>query len=185
MQAIDALLRRQSGRALTEPAPDDAALELILESASRAPDHGRLRPFRFVVIRAPGRERFGELLAQYLERARPGCTPESLERERRKALRAPLIIVVAAAIVSGGKIPAVEQLLSAAAAAHSIQLASAALGFNAVWKTGGAAYDDQVKTALGLAVSDAIVGFIYVGTDAEPLTVTASPDRQALVRHWP
>ena len=185
MQVIEALLQRRSGRSLGEPAPDDAALQLILESATRAPDHGRLRPWRFLVIRAKARERFGELLAQHLKRSRPDAKPEALERERRKALRAPVVIVVAAAVQAHGKIPAIEQILSAGAAMQNMLLACTALGFSAVWKTGGAAYDAQVKVDFGLQPEDAIVGFLYVGTELEPLPPGSSPDRQPQVRPWP
>jgi nitroreductase len=171
MQAIDALLKRRSAKALSDPAPDEGALELLLESAARAPDHGRLRPWRFIVIRGAARERLGELMAEQLRRKQPGASGESLQRERQKALRAPLIIVVAAVCNASAKIPAVEQMLSAGAAAQNIMLAATALGFGAMWKTGDAAYDDTVKMALGLAALDAIVGFLYLGTppaDAVP-----------------
>ncbi|HVO46371.1 MAG TPA: nitroreductase [Steroidobacteraceae bacterium] len=184
MQAIDALLLRQSARALTEPAPDAAALDLIFESASRAPDHGRLRPSRFVVIGTEARARFGELLADHLRRTRGSVSDEALERERRKAFRAPLIVVVAASVTPGGKIPEIEQVLSAGAAAHTVLLAAAALGFSAVWKTGGPAYDDTVKRALGLEPKDAIVGFLYLGTEQAPAAAAPRPGWRELVRHW-
>jgi nitroreductase len=166
MQAIDALLLRRSARTLTDPGPDAGALELILSAAARAPDHGRLRPWRFIVVRGAARERFGALLADQLRRSHPATPPETLERERLKAFRAPLIIVVAAHCEAGGKIPLIEQILSAGAAAHAMLLAAVALGFNAMWKTGAAAYDGAVKQALGLALEDAIVGFIYLGTES-------------------
>lgn len=166
MQAIDALLTRRSARTLTTPAPDAAALELILASAARAPDHGRLRPWRFIVIEADARGRFGELLAGHLQRSHPGASEEALQRERQKAFRAPLIVVVAACIVPHVKVPPVEQIITAGAAAQSMMLAARALGFNAMWKTGGPAYDEVVKSALGLSGEDAIVGFLYMGTEA-------------------
>jgi nitroreductase len=166
MQAIDALFTRRSARALTEPAPDAAALELILASAARAPDHGRLRPWRFVVIRGAARTRFGELLADHLRRAHAGTGEDTLQRERLKALRAPLIVVVAARCNPAVKIPVIEQVLSAGAAAHAMMLAAHALGFNSMWKTGGPAYDAAVKVALGLQADDAIVGFMYLGTES-------------------
>jgi nitroreductase len=186
MQAIEALLRRHSGRALTEPAPDDAALGLIFESATRAPDHGRLRPWRFIVIKGDARGKFAELLADHLRRTKASVSDEALERERKKAFRAPLIVAVAAIVTPDGKIPEIEQILSAGAAAQNMLLASFVLGFNAVWKTGGPAYDEQVKTALGLESKDAIVGFLYVGTDREegpgPLP---RPDWENFVKSWP
>jgi nitroreductase len=185
MQAIEALLRRHSARTLSEPAPDDGALELIFESATRAPDHGRLRPWRFIVIRGEHRVQFGELLADHLRRQRAQVTEESLEKERRKAFRAPLIVVVAAIIDAGGKIPEVEQLLSAGAAAENMLLAAFVLGFNGVWKTGGAAYDDQVKEALGLASKDRIAGFLYMGTDEDGPGSMSRPHWRDFVRQWP
>jgi nitroreductase len=185
MQAIDALLRRRSARALTAPAPDAAALELMLASAVRAPDHGRLRPWRFVVVREAGRARFGELLAAHLRRMQPQASPEAVQRERDKALRAPLIVVVAARVDPAvTKIPAIEQTLSAGAAAGNIMLAAFALGFNAMWKTGGAAYDAVVKQALGLEPADAIVGFLYIGTEAPPLALPAAGEWRDLVREF-
>ncbi|HEY1888963.1 MAG TPA: nitroreductase [Steroidobacteraceae bacterium] len=164
MQAIDALLERRSAKTLSDPAPDDGALELLLECAARAPDHGRLRPWRFIVIRGSARGRLGELMADQLRRKLPDASAETLQRERQKALRAPLIIVVAAVCKAEAKVPAIEQVLAAGAAAQNIMLAAPALGFGAMWKTGDAAYDDTVKAALDLTAADAIVGFLYLGT---------------------
>jgi nitroreductase len=184
MQAIEALLRRYSARALTEPAPDEAALGLILESATRAPDHGRLRPWRFIVIQNEDRAQLGELLAEQLRRTKGSVSDEALERERRKAFRAPLIVVVAAIIAVDAKIPAIEQILSAGAAAQNMLHAARALGFNGVWKTGEAAYDDRVKGALGLEPKDAIVGFLYLGTDEQGPGPLTRPDWKEFVRYW-
>ena len=185
MQAIEALLKRRSAKALTDPAPDAGALQLLLECASRAPDHGRLRPWRFIVIRGAARERLGGLLADQLQRKLPAASAETLQRERQKALRAPLIVVVAAVRNAAARIPAIEQILAAGGAAQNIMLAANALGFGAMWKTGDAAYDETVKTALGLAGEDAIVGFLYLGTPAadgvQPATRGEWQDR---VSYW-
>jgi len=182
MQAIDALLSRQSARTLSEPGPDAAALELIFASAVRAPDHGRLRPWRFVLIAGAARARLAELLAAHLARGSAPASAESLERERHKAYRAPLIVAVAAHVNPAVKIPGVEQLLSAGAAAHAMMLAAAALGFGAMWKTGGAAYDPEVRAGLGLEPEDAIVGFLYLGTEAQPAALAPRREWRDLVR---
>jgi nitroreductase len=183
MQAIDALLTRRSARTLAEPAPDDAALELIFASAVRAPDHGRLRPWRFVVVRGSARERFGELLAGHLRRTHPQIGEESLQRERLKAFRAPLIVVVAAHCNADvRKVPVIEQILSAGAAAHAMMLAACALGFNAMWKTGEPAYDPVVKSGLGLEPADAIVGFLYLGTETGERAAVPPSQWRGLVR---
>lgn len=184
MQAIDALTTRYSAKALLEPAPDAAALQLIFASAVRAPDHGRLRPWRFIVVRGAARERFGELLAQHLQRTHAAANQETLQRERAKALRAPLIIVVTARCNPDVKIPLIEQQLSAGAAAHAMMLAAFALGFNAMWKTGSAAYDATLKQALDLAAADAIVGFLYLGTEAARTALPAARPWADLVSYW-
>ena len=105
MDALELLHTRESATRLQEPAPDESALAAIFQSATRAPDHGRLRPWRFVVIRADARGRFGDVLAQSLAARRADATPEMLTRERGKALRAPLIVVVAAHVHAGGRFP--------------------------------------------------------------------------------
>jgi nitroreductase len=169
---------------LSAPAPDEGALDLILASAAAAPDHGRLRPWRFIIIQGDGLARFGEVLAQHLRRMHPSSSDETLQRERQKAFRAPMILVVAAVCTPGVKIPVIEQILSAAAAAQNVMLAAQALGFNSMWKTGGPAYDEQVKTALGLEAKDAIVGFMYLGTDASKPDSAPRPSPRDLVRYW-
>src|SRR5262249_20367747 len=136
-------------------------------------------------IASEDRARFGELLADHLRRTKGSVSDEALERERRKALRAPLIVVVAAVLEPEGKIPEIEQVLSAGAAAHNILQAALALGFNGMWKTGGAAYDPEVKVALGLDPKDAIVGFMYLGSQAQGPGPVSRPDWRDFVRRWP
>jgi nitroreductase len=184
MEALEALRTRYSARVLQEPAPAGAALEAILESASRAPDHGRLRPWRFILIENAQRGAFGDLLADQARRSRPGSTPEALERERQKAFRAPLIIVVAAIPNPETKIRPIEQVLAAGAAAQNIMLATFAQGFNAMWKTGDAAYDETVKRAFGLEQKDSIVGFLYLGTDAGERPALTRPSWRERTQVW-
>lgn len=164
MEALDLLLTRESAMKLTSPGPSQEALDTIFQSAVRAPDHGRLRPWRFVVIPEDRRERFGELMADCMRRQMPDASAEMLARERDKAMRAPVIVVAAAHVQREHKIPASEQFASAAAAAQNIMLAANAQGFGAMWKTGTPAYDATVKQALGLAPDDDILGFMYIGT---------------------
>src|SRR5271156_1126940 len=111
MEAIDALTSRRSPAQFTEPAPDEAALEAILRAAMRAPDHGKLKPWRFLVLRGEGRRRFGDVMAEAMKRREPEAPANLIEREREKPLRAPLIVVLAAALKEGHKIPIIEQLL--------------------------------------------------------------------------
>jgi nitroreductase len=182
--SLDALLNRESAVRLAAPAPDDAALDIILRSAVNAPDHGRLRPWRFIIVRDEARLRLGEVMATALARSRPEATPSMLDLERAKVMRAPLIVIVAAKIQRPSKIPDIEQILSAGAAAQNILLATHAQGFGAMWKTGANAYDDFVKSALGLEPSDAIVGFIYIGTSVGPPLERRRPDPEDFTTVW-
>jgi nitroreductase len=166
MDALEALTTRASAKTYGDTAPSHADVQIVLEAAIRAPDHGRLRPWRFMTISGDQRVKFGELLAQSAKRRVPGLSDGDLERERGKALRAPLIIVVACRAVLGTKVPVIEQVLAAGAAAQNILLALHALGYYAAWKTGEAAYDAEVKQALGFEVDDHLIGFIYTGGGA-------------------
>ena len=184
MDALELLVGRESATKLTSPGPDQEALENMFQSALRAPDHGRLRPWRFVVVPEDRRERFGELMADCLRRHDPNAAAEMLQRERDKALRAPVIVVAAAQIHRGHKIPDVEQLVSAAAAAENIMLAARAQGFGAMWKTGTPAYDATVKQALGLDPDNEIVGFLYLGTQVGGGSPAARPTVRDMVSVW-
>ena len=184
MEAIEALTTRASPLQLTEPPPDRSALNSMLRAAAKAPDHGRLHPWRFIVIEGAARDQLGEVLAAALRLREPGLPEAVIEKERAKPRRAPLIVVVAARIRDNKKIPAVEQIISAGTAAQNILVAAHALGYGGFWRTGPAAYDDRIKTALGLAASDSIVGFLYLGTPAVAAPPTSAPDLAELVTQW-
>jgi nitroreductase len=180
MEALEAVLTRQSvpPAFLGEPAPDDGALARILAAGACAPDHGKLRPWRFIVIRGPARARLGEVFVEALRRRQPDAPQTAIEQERARPLRAPLLIAVAARIARDHpKIPEIEQILSTAAAAQNILLAAHAQGFGAKWLTGANAYDEHVKRTLGLAPDDRLIGFIHIGTvdGAPPAVPHADP----------
>ena len=184
MDALDLMLTRESALKLEAPGPSADELDRIFQSAVRAPDHGRLRPWHFVVINEQQRAAFGALMADALRRRDPTVSDAEAQRERDKAFRAPVIVVVAAKVQKGHKIPEIEQIASASAAAQTIMLAAPALGYGAVWKTGAPAYDPSVKTALGLAAADDIIGFLYIGTRAGGSSPTPRPDARAFVSTW-
>jgi nitroreductase len=186
MKALDALLTRQSvpPAFLREPGPDDATLERIVAAGAAAPDHGRLRPWRFIVIRGAARTRLGEVFAQALLKRQPDAPAAALEQERTRPLRAPLLVAVAAKVnPQHPKIPEIEQILSTAAAAQNILLAAHAEGFGAKWLTGANAYDEHVKSALGLAPHDRLIGFIHIGTiEGSPPAVPHADPREHIVQ---
>jgi nitroreductase len=184
MDAIKLLMERASAVKVQEPGPTQEELDTMLRSALHAPDHGRLRPWRFIVIAGDQRARFGELLAGTLKAREPGASEEMLARERQKALRAPVILVVAARVKPSEKIPEVEQIISAGAAAEHIMLAAQAMGYGAMWRTGAPAYDARVKEGLRLQESDAIVGIIYIGAPVAPARELPRPELDDFVTRW-
>ena len=185
MDAIEVLTTRASIPKLGEPAPRPDEVETILRAALRAPDHGLLRPWRFLTIEGDARNRLGAVLADTLRASAPDTPEEALENTRAKPLRAPLIIVVVATVdAAHPKIPEIEQVVSAAAAAQNIVLAVHALGYASYWRTGQPAYDAGVKGALGLEASDHIIGFIYIGTATEPAPRKRRPELPKFVQAW-
>ncbi|MBV9996364.1 MAG: nitroreductase [Caulobacteraceae bacterium] len=164
MDTIEALFTRASPPLLTAPGPTAGQLDTILKAGSRAPDHGRMQPFRFAIMEGAARQRLGDLMAESLYRREPEASASKLDAERAKTQRAPLIIAVAAVLQPNPKVPEVEQIVCAGAAAQNMLLAAHAMGLGAFWRTGPASYDPAVKTGLGFSEADAIVGFLYFGT---------------------
>jgi nitroreductase len=183
MDAVEALLTRVSPLRLGSESPEGAALDNILNAGLRAPDHGRLRPWKFLLVRGGARNRFGTVLEEALRRREPAVTERVLQAEREKPLRAPLIVIVAASIHEDSKVPPIEQQLCAGAAAQNMLIAAHAQGFGGFWRTGAPAYDAYVKQALGLKPADAIVGFLYLGNVATP-GPAKQPDASGVVTEW-
>jgi nitroreductase len=175
MDALEALTTRASAKTYGDTAPAKDHLARVLQAAVRAPDHGRLRPWRFMLVEGDQRRKLGELLAASALRRIPGLGAGDLQREREKAMRAPLVIIVACRVVPGTKVPAIEQILAAGAAAQNILLALHALGYAATWKTGDAAYDPEMKIALGFSADDHLVAFIYTGGGAGVVLAQGKP----------
>lgn len=182
MDVLTAINSRASAVRLTEPGPSQEQLEIILSAAVRAPDHGRIAPWRFAVLAGKDRDILAKAMVERIKRAQPNIAADEAEREGLKVQRAPTIIVVAAKTGTPGKIPDVERLLAVGAATQNMWLAIHALGLGAMWKTGDAAYDAKVKLALGLDPTDQIAAFLYVGTIAAPGMPRDTRFESALVR---
>ena len=150
----------------------------------RAPDHGRLRPWRFLLIRGTGRNRLGDLYAASLVRHQPDAAAAEVEKARAKPLRSPVVIGIVARIAEGHKIPAIEQALSAGAAAMNILNAVHALGYGAKWVTGEVCYDADFRAALGLGSPDQLLGFIHIGTGKSEGALVDRPDPADFVEEW-
>lgn len=181
---LELLLSRRSHWPLAAPAPSDAELNVILDAALRAPDHGRLRPWRFVIVRDEAREDLGQALVEASARRNPDAPAETHEQRRRRAFWAPLIIVIAASISKETKVPEVEQLLSVGAAGMNLLNAIHMLGYGGFWATGPDAYDADLHNILDFEPNEQVLGFLFVGTPSEPKEAPPRPARGDFVREW-
>jgi nitroreductase len=184
MEAMELLRTRYSATKLDAPPPSKEAVEAMLEAAAHAPDHGRLQPWRLILIEGDARRALGEILAESLARRNPGAGDEVLARERAKAVRAPLIVVVATRCDRSAKIPVVEQIIAAGCAAHGLMLAAFAQGLGAFWRTGEAAYDEAVKAVFDIGSDDLIIGVIYVGIDTGGAPSRPRPVVREFAQRW-
>jgi nitroreductase len=181
---LSALATRRSGkpRDLVEPGPDAAQLRTILEVAARTPDHGKLAPWRFVVV--DDRDALAVLLREALRAEKPDAKPGELEAADQFARQAPCLIVVLSSPRADSHIPLWEQELSAGAACMNLLHAAHAYGFAGGWLTGWAAYSPHVRDAFGGA-HERIAGFLFIGTPSRALDERPRPEMDSVVAHWP
>ena len=165
MELLTAIDTRSSAARLTQPGPTPEHLALILGAAAHAPDHGRLRPWKFIVLDGELRERFSFAAAAAKRVRLPAMSDEQFTAEREKIARSPVVVVVGCTVRrEQTKIQEIEQVIAAAAAAQNLFLAAHDLGYGVMWKTGAAAYDPTVKATVGLAADDHIIGIMHLGT---------------------
>lgn len=169
MDTIQAISSRRSISLLrTEPVPRPL-IEQLLSAAVQAPNHHRLRPWRFAVLQGQALHRLGNLFAELLRARQPDLPDSALEKEHAKALRAPLIIAVGVEPSTDSRVPQVENICAAAAACQNLLLAATALGLAGIWRTGSYANEERIKQFLGFDEHQPIIGFLYLGYPAEDL----------------
>lgn len=191
LTALEAIASRRTHSRLGEPGPDGSDLRRIREAASHAPDHGRCRPWRFIIVSPNVADDFGDVLATaYTRRCLTSGSEIDFaqrERERAKVYRAPVLIVVACQPKLDTKVPVHEQEAAVAAATQNLLIAATALGYGSKWSTGPAATDALVKRALGLDDPSRVMGFVYLGTLPNDHVRSLPPravDISDLVRTW-
>jgi nitroreductase len=183
MTPFDFLRERRSvpSRQLGEPGPAPDQLERLFAMALRVPDHGKLTPWRLLLIRGEARRRLGASLAAIHRRGDPAVSDAVIAKDHDRFNFAPLIVAVIARVTVGHKVPEQEQLLSAGCVAYNLLLGAQALGFGAQWLTGWAAYDRDVARLLGLGHDERVVGFVHLGTARERAPERVRPDVSAFV----
>jgi nitroreductase len=164
MELFAAVQTRSSAARLAEPGPSPEDLDRLLQAAARAPDHGRLKPWRLIVLKDATRAAFTAAAVEAKRVRLPDMTEEQIAAERGKIARSPTIVVVGCAVNrEQSKIPEIEQVVAVGAAAQNLFLAAHDLGYGVMWKTGVAAYDSAVKAAVGLRPDDHIVAIMHLG----------------------
>nr|WP_136249686.1 NAD(P)H nitroreductase [Ningiella ruwaisensis] len=182
MKALDLLLNRSSQPRLQAPAPEGEALENILQSALRAPDHRSLSPWRFIVCTGKGLEKLGEIFEEAA--ICNGAEQAVVDRARQLPLRAPMVIIGICKHHEHDGVPWVEQVASTACAVHAMQMAAVAQGFQGIWRTGSYAQDETVKRALKLSADDEILGFLYLGSSPLKTMNKAPKNSEDYVEFW-
>ena len=183
-KALDLLLCRRSGsaKAMKAPGPSQKQLAQILQAGARAPDHGKLFPWRFIVFEGKARDRAGDILAEVMEAE--GEREKQVEEERGRFLRAPVVIGVISCARESHKIPVWEQELSAGAVCQNILIAATALSFVGNWLTEWYAFHPVVKERLGLKPGERVAGFIYIGTAKDELEERPRPEMDKIVTRF-
>ncbi len=179
------LQTRRSGkpRDLIAPGPDAAQLRQILEVALRTPDHGKLAPWRFVVVPQDKRASLADLLERAYRAEKPDAGRLEIEAMHQFAHQAPTLIVAIAAPVAGSKIPVWEQELSVGAAIMNLLHGTHALGFAGGWLTGWPSYNEDVRAAFAGA-GERIAGFVFIGTPGRAQEERPRPDYDDIVSTW-
>lgn len=180
--ALEFLMTRRSrpAKTLQAPAPDRAALTPLLTAALRVPDHGKLEPWRLIVLERPALARLAALAAT--RAGALGLDPDRAAKGIGQFADSPLAVAVVSAPVASDKVPQIEQTLSAACVALSLTNAALAAGWGAAWLTGWPAYDRGFLTeGLGLSAAETVAGFVHIGTETAAPPERPRPDLAARV----
>lgn len=160
---LAAVQNRQSFGKLCEPAPNNAEIEQLLKTAVTVPDHGNLKPFRFIVVSGEGQTKLGAAFAQAMKRQNPEAPDAKIEKARAKAHAAPLMILIVSS-PKESKIPLWEQEATAACTGYAISLAADLMGYGAIWKSIGIEIDTEVRQVLKMSSHENLLGWVNVGT---------------------
>jgi nitroreductase len=182
---LSLLETRRSGkpREMVPPGPSDEELQKILHIAMRVPDHGKLSPWRFVVVGKDQREHLAVLLHKALQAEDQCAGPAHHEKEDQFARQGEALVVLVSSPIPDHKIPVWEQQLSAGAAAMNLLTAAHAMGFVGGWITGWRAYSPMVNAAFA-GPGERIAGFIFIGSPGRELVERPRPDPAEIVRNW-
>ena len=164
METLEAIQTRNSVPLLTDPAPTSEEMSEVYKGALRAPDHARLRPWRFIEVRGDSRDKLAKIFIDTATALNSDLSENEISKLEKAPYRAPMVIILAANIKEHPKVPEIEQIISLGAAAQNILLGIHEIGYSAVWRTGNMAFNPEITKFLGLEENFKIIGYLYVGT---------------------
>jgi nitroreductase len=176
MEVFEAIHQRHSHKKVKPDAVPRELIEKLLDAAVQAPNHYKVRPWRFIVLTGDALHRLGDAMSASLRERHPEFPQEAFDKAHATPLQAPLVIVVGVDKPSEAKVSEIENICAAAAATQNLLLAAEALGLGAKWRTGEWATDAKVKEFLGLQPDQYLIGFIYLGY---PEVIAEYPPRQS------
>mgnify|MGYP001227189324 FL=1 len=164
METLEAIQTRNSVPLLTDPAPTSEEMSEVYKGALRAPDHARLRPWKFIEVRGDSRDKLAKIFIDTATALNSDLSENEISKLEKAPHRAPMVIILAANIKEHPKVPEIEQIISLGAAAQNILLGIHEIGYSAVWRTGNMAFNPEITKFLGLEENYKIIGYLYVGT---------------------
>ena len=164
METLEAIQTRNSVPLLTDPAPTSEEMSEVYKGALRAPDHARLRPWKFIEVRGDSRDKLAKIFIDTATALNSDLSENEISKLEKAPHRAPMVIILADNIKEHPKVPEIEQIISLGAAAQNILLGIHEIGYSAVWRTGNMAFNPEITKFLGLEENYKIIGYLYVGT---------------------
>ncbi len=178
MEVIEAIHSRHMAPRVKPDPVARTIIEKLLEAGVQAPNHYKVRPWRFVVLTGGGRQRLGNVMAESFHQQNPDVSAEAVEKTRLLPMRAPVIIAVGVDKPGEPKVSETENVAAAAAACQNILLAAHAQGLGVKWRTGEWALDPRVKEFLGFAPDQILISFLYIGYPEAPIESYERPSFQ-------
>jgi nitroreductase len=166
---------------MKEPGPSKAEIEEILTLATRVPDHGKLAPWRFIVMTGDERQRISLALSKIARTEKPDLSEEMIKVEETRFTRAPVVVAVVSRAAPHVKIPEWEQLMSAGAVCLNMVIAANALGYVSNWLTEWMAYSEKAYEIIGVKPGEKIAGFVHIGSTDFPITERPRPELSEIV----
>lgn len=168
------------------PGPNRDQIDTLIAAAAAAPDHGKLCPWRFLIVDGEAREQLGDLFAEAVRLEVDGTSASEIDKQRQAPLRAPVLIIAIACLQTDhAKIPELEQWASAAAAVQNMLLMAHAMGFVSKWATGRNADSTYINQGLGMNADERIMGIIYLGSPGAQQELPERPDTKMIAKSWP